>query len=68
MISALTLESEKGKLAGEVETLNGKLSALDELKTSLEEELKQVKRPAVALKARLQGNIKLRLWPLCVRG
>ncbi|MGN8235827.1 phage major capsid protein [Enterobacter soli] len=39
------LESEKGKLAGEVETLNGKLSALDELKTSLEEELKQVKRP-----------------------
>ncbi|MBA7940980.1 phage major capsid protein, partial [Citrobacter sp. RHBSTW-00509] len=30
----------------EVETLNGKLSELDELKSALEEELKQVKRPA----------------------
>jgi hypothetical protein len=45
MISALTLESEKGKLAGEVETLNGKLTELDQLKTALEDELKQVKRP-----------------------
>ncbi len=40
------VELEKGKLAGEVETLNGKLSELDELKSALEEELKQVKRPA----------------------
>lgn len=40
------VEQEKGKLAGEVETLNGKLSDLDELKSALEEELKQVKRPA----------------------
>ncbi|ELB7895755.1 phage major capsid protein [Citrobacter freundii] len=40
------VEQEKGKLAGEVETLNGKLSELDELKSALEEELKQVKRPA----------------------
>ncbi|HGY1164116.1 TPA: phage major capsid protein [Citrobacter freundii] len=40
------VEQEKGKLAGEVETLNGKLSELDELKSTLEEELKQVKRPA----------------------
>jgi len=40
------VEHEKGKLAGEVETLNGKLSELDELKSALEEELKQVKRPA----------------------
>ncbi len=39
------VEQEKGKLAGEVEALNGKLSELDELKTSLEEELKAVKRP-----------------------
>ncbi len=39
------IEQEKGKLAGEVETLNGKLSELDALKSSLEEELKQVKRP-----------------------
>ncbi|MGU9870035.1 phage major capsid protein [Kluyvera ascorbata] len=39
------VESEKGKLAGEVEALNGKLSELVELKSSLEEELKQVKRP-----------------------
>ncbi|ECJ9729252.1 phage major capsid protein [Salmonella enterica] len=40
------VEQEKGKLAGEVETLNGKLSELDELKSALEEELKQVRRPA----------------------
>lgn len=40
------VEQEKGRLAGEVETLNGKLSELDELKSALEEELKQVKRPA----------------------
>lgn len=40
------VEQEKGKLAGEVENLNGKLSELDELKSALEEELKQVKRPA----------------------
>ncbi|EMQ2225527.1 phage major capsid protein [Citrobacter freundii] len=40
------VEQEKGKLAWEVETLNGKLSELDELKSALEEELKQVKRPA----------------------
>lgn len=39
------VEQEKSKLAGEVETLNGKLSELDELKSALEEELKQVKRP-----------------------
>lgn len=39
------VEQEKGKLAGEVEILNGKLSELDELKSALEEELKQVKRP-----------------------
>ncbi|HEM8615198.1 TPA: phage major capsid protein [Citrobacter amalonaticus] len=40
------VEQEKGKLSGEVETLNSKLSELDELKSALEEELKQVKRPA----------------------
>lgn len=39
------VEQERGKLAGEVETLNGKLTELDALKSSLEEELKQVKRP-----------------------
>ena len=39
------IESEKGKLAGEVETLNGKLSELDELKSALEAELAAVKRP-----------------------
>ncbi|MDM4442855.1 phage major capsid protein, partial [Klebsiella oxytoca] len=40
------IESEKGNLAGEVETLNGKLTELDQLKTALEDELKQLKRPA----------------------
>ena len=36
---------EKAALAGQVETLNGKLSELDNLKTSLENELKEIKRP-----------------------
>lgn len=39
------VEHEKGKLAGEVETLNGKLTELDNLKASLEEEIKSLKRP-----------------------
>lgn len=39
------LESEKGKLAGEVETLNGKLTELDNLKSELEAELAAIKRP-----------------------
>lgn len=39
------LEAEKGKLAGQVENLNGKLSELDELKSSLEKELAGIKRP-----------------------
>ncbi|CCV45116.1 phage major capsid protein [Yersinia enterocolitica] len=39
------IEQEKGKLAGDVETLNGKLSELDNLKTSLEDEIKSLKRP-----------------------
>jgi len=36
---------EKAALAGQVDTLNGKLSELDNLKTSLENELKEIKRP-----------------------
>lgn len=39
------LESEKGKLSGQVETLNGKLSELDDLKTALEKEIAGIKRP-----------------------
>lgn len=39
------IEAEKSKLAGQVDTLNGKLSELDELKTSLEAELAEIKRP-----------------------
>ncbi len=39
------IESEKGKLAESVDTLNGKLYELDELKSSLEAELAAVKRP-----------------------
>ncbi|HEO9146092.1 TPA: phage major capsid protein [Enterobacter asburiae] len=52
------LESEKGKLAGEVETLNGKLSELDQLKSSLEEELKQVKRPGGGTQSKVAGEHK----------
>lgn len=39
------IAQEKAALAGQVETLNGKLSELDNLKTSLENELKEIKRP-----------------------
>ena len=39
------VEHEKSALAGQVDTLNGKLTELDGLKTSLEEELKALKRP-----------------------
>lgn len=39
------IEQEKGKLSETVETLNGKLTALDALKSALEEELAAVKRP-----------------------
>lgn len=39
------VEQEKGKLAGEVETLNGKLTELDQLKSDLEAELAALKRP-----------------------
>lgn len=39
------LEAEKGKLNETVDTLNGKLDELDALKSSLEEELAQAKRP-----------------------
>ena len=39
------LEAEKGKLSGQVDTLNEKLSELDELKSNLEKELLALKRP-----------------------
>ncbi|HCD7552983.1 TPA: phage major capsid protein [Citrobacter farmeri] len=39
------IEQEKGKLAGEVETLNSKLTELESLKSDLEAELAAVKRP-----------------------
>ncbi|EFH7249765.1 phage major capsid protein, partial [Escherichia coli] len=40
------IEQEKGKLAGEVENLNEKLTELENLKSDLEAELAEVKRPA----------------------
>ncbi|MGQ7188523.1 hypothetical protein ACUODJ_38605, partial [Escherichia sp. HC-CC] len=42
----IAIEQEKGKLAGQVETLNGKLSELENLKSDLEKELLELKRPA----------------------
>lgn len=39
------LEEEKGKLSGQVDTLNEKLGELDALKSSLEQELISLKRP-----------------------
>ena len=39
------LEAEKGKLSGQVDTLNEKLGELDELKSGLEKELLALKRP-----------------------
>ncbi|SCC11310.1 phage major capsid protein [Gilliamella intestini] len=40
------ISQEKSALADKVETLNGKISELDNLKNVLENELKEVKRPA----------------------
>jgi HK97 family phage major capsid protein len=42
------LESEKGKLSGQVDTLNGKLDELDKMKSDLEQELISLKRPGSA--------------------
>jgi len=39
------LEAEKGKLSGQVDTLNEKLGELDNLKSALEKELADLKRP-----------------------
>ncbi|OCG34783.1 MULTISPECIES: phage major capsid protein [unclassified Gilliamella] len=39
------IEQEKAALAGKVESQNAKLSELDNIKTALENELKEVKRP-----------------------
>jgi len=46
------VEQEKAKLAGEVNTLNGKLSELEALKSALEDELKVIKRPAGGTRSR----------------
>ena len=60
------IEQEKGKLAGQVETLNGKLSELENLKSDLEKELLELKRP-VARKINWPPSIKKRLWASCVK-
>jgi len=39
------IEAEKGKLSDSVDTLNGKLTELDNLKSSLENEIAELKRP-----------------------
>ncbi|MCP5645328.1 phage major capsid protein, partial [Klebsiella pneumoniae] len=40
------IEQEKSKLAEQVESLNGQISELENLKSDLEAELAEVKRPA----------------------
>ncbi|HFI8198713.1 TPA: phage major capsid protein, partial [Escherichia coli] len=40
------IEQEKGKLAEQVESLNGQISELENLKSDLEKELADIKRPA----------------------
>ncbi|MFK8256857.1 phage major capsid protein [Erwinia sp. AnSW2-5] len=52
------VEQEKGKLAGEVETLNGKLTELDQLKSDLEAELKSIKRPGGGTVSKEAGEHK----------
>ncbi|ELX1807751.1 TPA: phage major capsid protein, partial [Escherichia coli] len=52
------IEQEKGKLAGEVETLNGKLAELENLKSDLEAELAEVKRPAGGTQNKVAGEHK----------
>lgn len=52
------IEQEKGKLAGQVETLNGKLSELENLKSDLEKELLELKRPAGGVQNKLATEHK----------
>ena len=60
------LEAEKGKLSGQVDTLNEKLGELDELKSALEKELAGLKRPdGTGTKA--AASIRLRSCSLCAR-
>ena len=61
------IEQEKGKLAGQVETLNGKLSELENLKSDLEKELLELKRPAGGAQNKLATEHKKRLWASCVK-
>ncbi|SPW73182.1 major capsid protein [Escherichia coli] len=61
------IEQEKGKLAGQVETLNGKLSELENLKSDLEKELLELKRPAGGAQINWPPSIKRRLWASCVK-
>lgn len=61
------IEQEKGKLAGEVETLNSKLTELEKLKGDLESELAAVKRPGAAPSQKWQQNTQKHLIFLCVR-
>ncbi|OAT74900.1 capsid protein [Mangrovibacter phragmitis] len=52
------VEQEKSALAGQVDTLNGKLTELDSLKSALEDELKQLKRPGGATQTKEAGEHK----------
>lgn len=53
------IEAQKGKLSENVETLNAKLSELDALKSSLEEELVALKRPETVKSSQSVSDHKL---------
>ncbi|KAK6049552.1 phage prohead protease, HK97 family [Cooperia oncophora] len=52
------IEQEKSKLAEQVESLNGQISELENLKSDLEAELAEVKRPAGGTKNKVAGEHK----------
>lgn len=52
------IEQEKGKLAEQVESLNGQISELENLKSDLEKELADIKRPAGGSKNKLATEHK----------
>ena len=58
------IEQEKSKLAEQVESLNGQISELENLKSDLEAELAEVKRPAGGTKNKVAGEHKDAFtWP-----
>lgn len=62
------IEQEKSKLAEQVESLNGQISELENLKSDLEKSWQTSSVRQAARKIKLPVNTKKRLSDLCARG